>query len=229
MNTRLSSRHLVLLLPVLLAACETIRMTAPADLAGAEVLDVSNRSRASGLLVDESFNVGPYQVQKVKRGFNTTSSVGVGGLTQERGRQDFRFQFIGAQNWEGRCELNARDTLLKSKKSVLVTDSHAQLDCSCASAGQSVTLRLDDNRHPLQGRMTLSGGVHYDLRQEGFADGLRSRAMGYRIEGADGRAVAAVELQYPGRIWRQPHLPMEQREPQACLLGALMIHVHGLQ
>jgi len=199
-------------------------MAAPTDLVGAEVLDVNNRSRATGLLVDESFNVGPYQVRKVKRGFNTTQSTDVGGLTQEHGHQSFRFQFIGEQIWEGRCERNASETLLKSKRAVFVADSLAQLDCSCTSASQSVRLKLDNNSYPMRGSMVLSGGVQYYLRQAGFAGHVRSGTMGYRVDYADGHAAAAADLDYPGRIWRQPNLPKEQQEPQACLLSALMIH-----
>jgi hypothetical protein len=222
-----SSRHLTVLLPVLLAACTTTRMATPPDLIGADVLDVSNRSGAAGTFVDESFNVGPYRVSKVDRGSHITTTSSVGGFTRERGRQGFGFRFIGEQTWQGRCDLNSRDTVLRSKQALFVADSHAQLDCRCTNGRQSVQLKLDDNWHPLQGDMMLCDGVHYGLRQEGFADGLRSRALGYRVEGADDHAVAAVEVQYPGRIWRQPNLPAEQREPQACLLGALMIY--GLQ
>ncbi len=223
----------LLLASLLLSACAipSARMPAPAELAtGAEVLEVSHRSRASGALVDESFEVGPYQVHHVKRGSSSAQGFGIGAFSTESSKQHFRFEFKGRQDWQGRCELKARDTALqigKTGQGGQLEDSRASLQCSCASSsGGEVRLLLEDSWRPLRGSMTL-GGMSYRMQQVAFGQGdggLRSPAMGYRVEGADGRAVAAAEVLYPGRIWQQRNLPAEQREPQACLLSGLMLY-----
>lgn len=222
-------RSLALLVPtLLLAACATARMPPPADLpSGTEVLDVGNRSRMTGLLVDESFDLGPYQVRQVKRDLNSAGSVSIGSVSQERSRQGFQFRFIGGEEWQGHCELKTRDTALQANPTLRLEDSRARLACSCNSPTRSASLHLDDNWRPLQGHMDTGDGKRLEMRQVAFGQGdggLRSPAMGYRVQGADGRTVAAAEVLYPGRIWRQSAQPADQREPQACLLSALMIY-----
>jgi hypothetical protein len=229
-DRRFATRLSPLLTVLLLSACAipSARMPAPAELAnGAEVLEVGHRSRASGALVDESFEVGPYQVHHVKRGLSSAQGFGIGALSTESSKQHFRFEFKGRQDWRGRCELKARDTALQIGKVGQLEDSRASLQCSCASSdGNEMQLKLEDSWRPLRGSMTL-GSVSYRMQQVAFGQGdggPRSPAMGYRVEGADGRAVAAVEVLYPGRIWQQRDLPADQREPQACLLSGLMLY-----
>lgn len=227
---RFAIRLSPLLAVLLLSACAitTARMPAPAELAnGAEVLEVSHRSRASGSLVDESFEIGPYQVHHVKRGLRSSQGFGISAFSTESSKQHFRFEFKGRQDWQGRCELKARDTALQIGQVGQLEDSRASLQCSCASSGgNEVQLKLEDSWRPLRGSMTL-GGVSYRMQQVAFGTGdggLRSPAMGYRVEGADGLAIAAAEVLYPGRIWQQRELPTDQREPQACLLSGLMLY-----
>lgn len=217
-------------LSLLLSGCAlppSSRMEAPADIAPtAEVLDVAKRSRATGLLVDESFDVGAYQVRKVKRGAMSNSSFSIGPVSTASSEEGFSFQFHGSQSWQGRCALRAKDRFLQVKVLTL-EDRHAELQCSCDSEKQSVSLQLADEGRQLRGEMAI-GAARYTLLPYlfGNSDGsVRAKAVGYRVEQpGNGAGVAAVEVLYPGRIWQQRSLPTEQREPMACLMSGLMIY-----
>lgn len=53
---------------VSLGACTPVRMTVPSDVqADSEVFEAKGRSWASGMLVDESFQIGPFAVKNVDR------------------------------------------------------------------------------------------------------------------------------------------------------------------
>ncbi|MBB4845365.1 hypothetical protein HNP55_003915 [Paucibacter oligotrophus] len=224
------SRLAVLLPSLMLAACAlppSSRMAAPADIAPqALVLDVAHRSRATGLLIDESFELGPYRIGKVKRGLSSNSSWGIDKVSSAQGSEHFSYGFQGQQEWQGHCELRSKGLYLQLKQGRL-EDEKSQLQCSCQSAAEQVQLKLDDEWRPLQGEMVL-GQTRYAMRQYlwGNSDGgLRSPAVGYRVEQMGGqKGVAAVEVLYPGRVWQLHSLPKEQGEPMACLLSGLMIY-----
>lgn len=203
------------------------RMAAPADIAPtAEVLDVGHRSVARGLLIDESFDVGLYRVHEVRRGSTSNRSGSIGALSATSTRESFGFSFTGRQDWQGRCEYRSRGHYLQVN-AVTLEDRKDELDCSCQSGGEQVRLHLQDQGRPLRGEMQL-GQARYAMLQYAFGNsdgGVRSPAVGYRVEPLQGGAgVAAVEVLHPGRIWQQRDLPAAQREPMACLLSALMIY-----
>ena len=225
-----AGRGAIAILCLALSACALppgSRMTPPADIAAtADMLDVANRSRATGLLVDESFDVGSYQVRQVRRGAAANSSFSIGSLSLASGHERFSFAFRGQQEWQGRCELQTRDNSLAIKAGTL-EDSRARLNCACRSEQAEVSLHLDDEWRPLRGEMVM-GATRYAMQQYRFGTsegGLRSPAVGYRVEQpGNGAGVAAVEVLHPGRIWQQRSLAVSEREPMACLLSALMIY-----
>lgn len=230
-NRSLPARGLfVVMAGLVLAGCAlppSSRMAAPADIAPtADVLDTSGRSRARGSLIDESFDLGSYAVRDVKRSASSGQSYSVGALSSASLRESFRFRFDGRQVWQGRCELRATDRALQVGV-VALEDTRAQLECSCGSDREQATLTLEDEGRSLRGEMRV-GGAAYAMQQYRFGlgdGGVRSPAVGYRVETPDaGAGVAAVEVLHPGRVWQQRSLPEAQREPMACLLTSLMIY-----
>lgn len=203
------------------------RMAAPGDIAPtAEVLDVSNRSRATGLLIDESFDLGAYQVREVRRSSTSNRSYSVGAVSGASSRESFSLRFIGQQEWQGRCAFRAKDQFVQLS-AVTLENRRAQLACSCQSGREQAELLLDDEWRPLRGEMHVAG-ASYAMQQYRFGHsegGLRSPAVGYRVElPGSGAGVAAVEVLHPGRVWQQRNLPEAQREPMACLLATLMVY-----
>lgn len=219
---------------LLLSACAlpTARMTPPADIAPtADVLEVANRSSFTGLFVDESFDVGPYRVSEVKRGWDSSSSTTLGNITVQNNSAAFSFAFQGtASHWQGRCDYRAQQRRVQIGNVGNLEDEQGNLHCSCRSANKEdreVSFDLDDEWRPLRGALLIDGS-RYELQQYSFGrhrGGLKSPAAGYRVEReGSGAGVAAVEVLHPGRIWLQRSLPAEQREPMACLMSALMIY-----
>ncbi|ALT79173.1 hypothetical protein [Paucibacter sp. KCTC 42545] len=222
-----------LLSVLLLSACAlpTARMTPPPDIApNADVLEVANRSSFIGALVDESFDVGPYRVTEVKRGWGSNSSTTLGNVTVQKSSSGFRFGFNGtADHWQGRCDYRAQSRLVQLGNVGNLEEDKANLRCSCRSDNKEreVSFDLDDEWRPLRGALLIDAS-RYEVQQYSFGrhrGGLKSPASGYRVEReGNGTGVAAVEVLHPGRIWLQRSLPAEQREPMACLMSALMIY-----
>jgi hypothetical protein len=222
-------------LPLLgLSACVTqpTRMAAPAGLEAqqAEVLDVGARAKGTGLFAAEDFQVGPYQVSHVKRGWTSSDSSSLGLFSSKTQKQGFSYRFKGQRDWDGSCEYRSKEQGLKI--GMQLENNKAALDCSCRHGEQTVRLELKDEWKPLEGRLYV-GGAEYRMSQIAerrtqngmpVEQSLKSPALGYRVDSLRGSAIAAVEVLHPGRIWQQRQLPADQREPMACALAGLMLY-----
>jgi len=234
-SARLQQRWLALPMMALLAltGCVTAptRMAAPGDLAStAEVLEVSARAKGTGLFAAEDFQLGPYQVSHVKRGWSSSESMALGLFSSKTHKQGFHYRFKGQRDWDGSCEYRAKEQDLKI--GVLLESRKATLSCSCQHGDQDARLELKDEWKPLEGRMHV-GNAEYRMSQiaerrsqNGMVveQSLQSPALGYRVDSLRGGSLAAVEVLHPGRIWQHRQLPAEQREPMACLLAGLMLY-----
>jgi len=234
-SARLQRRWLAL--PVIallaLAGCVTAptRMAAPGDLGQtAEVLDVGTRAKGTGLFAAEDFQVGPYQVSHVKRGWGSSEGLSLGIFSNKTHKQGFQYRFKGQRDWDASCEYRSKEHGLKI--GVLLENNKATLSCSCQHGDQDARLELKDEWKPLEGRMHV-GGAEYRMSQiaerrtqNGMVveQSLQSPALGYRVDSLRGGGLAAVEVLHPGRIWQHRQLPAEQREPMACLLAGLMLY-----
>ncbi|MDT8998661.1 hypothetical protein RQP53_05190 [Paucibacter sp. APW11] len=221
---------------VVLAGCASnpLRMAKPPELAGrAAVLEVSDRSSARGLLVDESFKLGSDQVSQVKRDWDSGGGLAIGPLSTRQQREGFRYRYLGREDWDAQCEYTSQERGLQLFKSLALEDNKAHLSCACRSGSEQVQIDLDDEWKPLQGSARI-GSSSYRISQiaerrtvNGMAveQGLKSPALGYRLDdAARGQSVAAVEVLHPGRVWLAHQLPASEREPLACLMAGLMLY-----
>lgn len=235
---------LLLLAPVLLSACVSNppRMNPPEPFqAQSELLESKGRTRLSGLWADESFQLGPYRVEKVKRGWTSKDELGLGRLTQVKTKEGFKYEFKGRHAWNGRCDYQSTERGLKIGSNFTLEDHKAQLGCSCGQAdaqlgteGLDARLNLDDEWKPMRGWLDLGQGqpayaLHqsYERRTQGgmpVEQGLKSPALGYWVDGSDGRPFAAVEVLHPGRAWLPRSLAEPQKEAMACLMAGLMLY-----
>jgi hypothetical protein len=87
-----------------LFACASPRMVPPPEIAqGSQILDAQNRSSATGLFVDESFNLGSYKISKVDRKMTKNSSLSVNSFTSNATSTGYSYAFGGGQgSWKGR-------------------------------------------------------------------------------------------------------------------------------
>lgn len=221
------------LLPSLLAACAMAprQMPLPDSLSTTPALPVSERGSARGLWADESFRIGSWSVHAVKREASEESGFSLGVLGREHQHEGFSFQFEAVASWQGRCDYEYKGSSLKLG-GLQLQDQHGHLSCQCSSGAQEASLDLDDEWRPTRGELRVDQR-HYGLRQvadvqrvQGHqeAPGLRSPSDGYQVLDGSGRAIAAVEVLHPGRLWLGAGLKEDGHAAMACLMSGLLLY-----
>ncbi|MCV2350462.1 hypothetical protein [Paucibacter sp. Y2R2-4] len=225
-----------------MAACSStpMEMRPPAGFEGQSLtLPAANRSRATGLLVDESFDLGAYRVTGIEgKNSSTGGSFQIGGLKVENRRSAFSYHLVGGNSGRtdvaAQCASKSNETTLPVFSAVTLQRYKVNFSCDCRTQdGHSSTLSiasdsgwqgaagsnpvrlsitLDEVEYPL-GRFDANGRTVPD--DEPFA--------GYRVDGPSG-PVAALGLSYPGTVWLHERLPAAKREVMSCALAGLMLH-----
>jgi len=203
-----------------LSACSTARMAPPADVAGSsDVLAVSDRSRASGALVNEGFRLGPYTIADVDRKWDSSSGVSVGPWGKETKTTGFSFTLAGGDTkLKGKCESELKQQSILGLGGSFDWGS-TTIACSCEGGADKASLVLSKD----QNKITI-GGTDYPVQQihsvQGGGD--QSSPTGFRAD-ADG-PVGAVEVLYPGQVWLKKGLDEPMRGNVSCLFTGLMLY-----
>ncbi len=220
----------VLLAGALLGAasgCTTLRMKPPADVARqSDVYEAKDRSHATGLFVNESFAIGPYEVAKVDRDWNKGSSFSVLGYSSADVSTGFSWELReGGEKLAGRCGSLTETTgfaVLGGK----LSSSDSKVACGCAAGDTAATMELEgQHRGKTKGKITLASGTFEvtSVHETNAAWGQMEPA-GFRVD-AEGGPVAAVEVLRPGRLWLAKSLDPAERRQLACLLTGAMLYV----
>ena len=226
MRPCLTRENVLLLAPLFLMACASPRLVPPSDVADGLVLDAKDRSGATGLFADESFGLGPYRVDKVKRKWEQSSSVDMGNYDQRKTTTGYSYQMTGgAVPWKGVCEVSRNAQKTKTVFGISMIEADLVLNCECTGGAQAARLQLQAlPGAKITGTVTPAGQdyaitplANWPLSQLDQAPG------GYRIDGTDG-ARGALEAR-PGRIWYTSKLPEAEREPATCALVGLMLFI----
>ena len=219
------SLHLVpgLVLTAALSACSTPQMTAPADVVNAsELLPISERSRWSGALVDESFRMGPYQVVEVDREWRRGRGWSILGLSSDRITSGYSFGLGGdGPVTKGVCASESSGKSLDLGSGRSVSQRAARLSCAC---GDDSTVLLQTTSDGTYGGLLQTSEGSYQIkaiydRQGTWSDGNPS---GYRVDGDV--AVGAVDVLRPGRVWVVRAIEPGERKQLACIFAGLMLY-----
>ena len=205
---------------VSVSACAGPRMAPPADVAGSsDVLAVSDRSRASGALVNEGFKLGPYTIADVDRKWDSSSGTSIGPWGKQTKTTGFSFTLAGGDTkLKGKCESELK------KQSILGLGGSfdwgsTTIACSCEGGADKASLVLSKD----QNKISL-GGTDYPIQQihsvQGGSD--QSTPTGFRAD-SDG-PVGAVEVLYPGQVWLKKGLDEPTRGNVSCLFTGLMLY-----
>jgi hypothetical protein len=212
---------------ILLSACAQPRMVPPEDVAKGTILEVKNRSSASGALVKEDFELGPYKVAKVDRSWIHGKGSGFGGYSDKNSKATYGYELQGgAQAWKGTCALTKDEKNFKLGKGMSLGESKAGVSCVCADGSRTGRIELTRNTSgEFEGSLS-PGGQAYALRPVKETDRkyFGGEPAGYRFDGTDGPR-GAVEMLKPGRIWFTEKMAEAEREPGACLLAGLMLYM----
>jgi hypothetical protein len=187
-----------------------------------QVLEAKDRSRGSGILVDESFAFGPYAVKKVDRNWDHTRESSAGAVSTKTSEGGYSYQLeAGALKLVARCQARSGGTEADLGKGFsLSTGGHASLDCRC-DAGAS--LNLEGDEETFRGTLTLDDRL-YTLRAIlELENGSEQRLpAGYRIDADE--PLGAVEVEHPGRAWLPEDMPESSRIKLSCLFAGLMLY-----
>jgi hypothetical protein len=214
-------------------ACATPRMAVPADLRPvSDEIVVTNRSRASGLFVNEAFTMGPYQVVKVHRGMGKSETSGWGvnsfstGTTKRQAFYDFDVKAPNGM-YKGQCSVLANEKSTQLGHLSLGEAWSQGLECNCSGAGPGMTSIDLESSPQSRGVVTPRGGGAAPVeaivtKEDGHAASAMYGPIGYAVGGAT--PVGAVEVVDKGRIWMSRSLDAATRADLACLFVGLLLY-----
>lgn len=206
------------------AACgPSARMVAPSDLAGqSRVLEVADRSKATGALVNEGFKLGEYQITEVDRDWNSSSSFGAGAYGAGKKTTGYTFQLkAGSTTWKGTCASLAKG---KSVGNISFANS-TDVTCECASGEEKVTLKVGGKTEATGGTFT-AGAKTYQVTgiDETDKSYFGAKPVGYRLDDGDS-PYAAVETMRPGRVWLHKDVSEPEAAATSCALAGMMLYL----
>ena len=183
--------------------------------------------------VEESFKIGPYTIDDVKRNLSGAEGLDMFGDFEAADKSGYRFKLSGGADNKltGRC---ARPAPKKSKHldGSVDVEKETALACSCELEGESVAYTyVEDLAGEYGGQMVASGvqaqitGV-YDLDN---GERVKGRPAGYRIDDDDGAVAAAGVLAGESSVWIKSSLEEPDRRRMMCILVGLMLWFPGGQ
>jgi hypothetical protein len=210
------------------AACTPAQMQVPADIAAqAEIVQVTNRSRMSGALANESFTFGPYAIDQVNRKWNSGGTLTIGSWSSGQAVGGYTFSFTGPGGTsQGQCATERAQSSKGLGLGFSVESQMAKIGCSCQGSGANGWVVLDSpeqkgyvgqvQTHAFQGEMR---SIHTMV-----GSGIRNTApLGYEMRAPN--ATAALEVAHPGKAWFSPALDAATRADAACLFAGLLLYL----
>lgn len=199
------------------------RMVAPSDLAGqSQVLEVADRSSATGVLANESFKLGSYEITEVDRDWNSSSSFGAGAYGAGKKTTGYTFQLkAGGTTWKGTCASLAKG---KSVGSISFANS-TDVTCECEADGEKVQLKIGGETEATSGTFEAAG-KKYSVQGVDETDKsyFGAKPVGYRIDDGD-TPYAAVETMRPGRVWLHKDISEPEAARTTCALAGMMLYI----
>jgi hypothetical protein len=234
-SSRIARAVPALVYALALAACHLARLAVPSDVAAAtEVVDVKNRSGATGMFANEDFEIGAYRVRGVDRSATSSTRWSVGTTTRSDYDGGYAFRLEGGEApLEGECRYagartSAKDALFGGTVSV----GRESLDCACGAdvrfgvqSGGSASVPIPNGEQSrLTGHLVLGDRSLKVRSLHGYEGGATvSEVAGYRVD-ADA-SFAAVEVLTPGRVFLPRELAPADRARLTCLLAGMILYV----
>ena len=216
---------------VALSGCAAGSMDLPADLAGAERMQVEGRGGWRG---SQRAAFGSWEATDVDRSWTKGSGwrIGIGAIGggSDKARQEYSFRFL--EDGElvetiGCLAVGSRGT---GTSAVIDVDLSAReaLECRPTDTPEGeepawdLVLEANRDRH-LEGFLRV-GEQRYTVVATGRGGGLTpAMSFGFEVRG-DGRVVAAVETVNEGAVWISPDVAGTERTTLAAAAGALLLY-----
>ena len=227
MRSTVPAGKLLLFAPLAFIACAGPRMVPPAEVASGTVLETKNRKNASGMFVNEAFDLGSYKVDKVNRKAISESGFGISNYSSNKTTTGYSYLLKGgSKEWKGSCAMSKDDKSVGLGSGMSIGRTKSNLTCECKSGDEAGRLELKAGNDGQYAGTFSPAGKSYDLTQVKDFDKKYwgAEPAGYRFDGTDG-ARGAVETMKPGRIWFTEKLAENEREPATCVLAGLMLYI----
>jgi hypothetical protein len=209
-----------------LFGCTMPHMSVPADVAPAtDPVSVEGRSMSSGMLVNEDFKIGAFEVANVSRGAKSKTRFGGFGGFKSSEESGYSFDLKqGAQSLHGECTLETSEAGA-DLGAVTISNERKKFACACGNEAAPVaTVVLHASTTDKQYSGTLKAhDASYDVkaiydREGAISDG---NPAGYRV---DGQGVqGAVDVLGSGRMWLAKTLEGDKRTDVTCVLAGLLL------
>lgn len=230
---------------LVLAACGSLPPMRPAEDIGAEplALAVVHQPR-KGLLVNEAFNMGPYQISQVQRRPTRTRTTASGDERHEYTEGGFSFQMAASDGvWAGRCQqLSEVHSDVKTDWLSLLWRNHRSLDpgtfsvprdarhvfeCECSLGDQHAWLQTFRGLDRSDQYWVLNvGASQYTTTPPGS---MKEQAMqGLMQHWRSEQGTVASQSLVTGQVWLSGRLSADEQAPLACLMSAQVLNGHGM-
>lgn len=209
------------------AGCATPTMKVPADVLSmdAEQIVATERKRATGAFVDESFKLGTYAVKDVDRDWDSSSGMSIGGFSNSDSTSGYSFVFGTANgDLKGSCLIEGNEKGAKLLKGITMSKSVSKFGCSCEGAsGKAESVLNAKNDGEYSGTLKTTTG-EYSIKAIYESEGSFSNGnpTGYRVDGES--VVAATDVMYPGKVWLGKSLSDADKDELSCLFAGLMLY-----
>ena len=207
--------------------CTMAHMTVPPDVVPAtDPVSVEGRSMASGMLVNEDFKIGSYEVANVSRGGK--SKTRFGGFGGFKSSEDSGYSFDlkqGAQSLHGECVLEVSESGADLGNGATISNEKKKLACACGNETApvaTVVMRASTADKHYGGTLKAHDASYevkavYD-REGAISDG---NPAGYRVDGEG--IQGAVDVLGPGRVWLAKSLDGDKRTDVTCVFAGLLL------
>jgi len=222
-----------LLLPLLLAGCQTAQMAIPSDLeARSEAYPCIGRG---GFGLSEAFSFGPYQVEEVHRGWKVTTTWSIIFYERSHARQQFEYTLRAPKGkaWHGQAATGVRQSDLKGMVAGgdltwgIGSDLNFVVQIGQGDKSKAWTLVLGEGTQDtaLKGQFS-NGKTTYRVEGTHKLAGSPMPLMdpsGYLIYKGK-RLVAAVDILNAGSVTFDSKLSASKRDPLAAAAAALLLY-----
>lgn len=215
----------LIVLFVLLPACQVARIPVPDDLTDGERWAVEGRQ---GLKLRERLHFGPYEAADVRRSWTRGRDRGSEVVERRERRQYYSFALReeGVDTWLVKCETEFERGTVRTPIMDLDLRNRSRLSCALTDAVSSETWLLtltEDREQPLEGRLEGDASTFTVLGTSNLENSLPGASTsGYYITAA-GRPVAAVEVVNRGSVTLHPSLESETKALLSAASAALLL------
>ncbi len=207
--------------------CTTPRMLVPNDISSmqSEEIVATERSKASGLFVNESFKLGPYSVVDVDRDWDSTKSAGISSFSSEKTTSGYSYVLkTESGDAKGTCLIEGSKKGIALFGGVNMSKEVSKFGCVCEIGGAQTEAVLNSKNDSEYEGTLKTRASEYAIKAIYEADGSlpTGNPSGYRVDGEG--PVAATDVLHPGIIWLGKELDSNTRDDLTCIFSGLMLY-----